>query len=80
MMLAGWFCFVQTDDGKVVAIYHSSYDTPEIVNFKKSIAASFQSNFKQTKEEEENDPQSTHMSHYRYSSNSPMFTIRHVKC
>ncbi len=64
-LLSGWFCFIQTDGGKVVAVYHSTDDKPDIVNFKKSVAASFQSNFKQTEEEEEDDPQSKHMSHYR---------------
>ena len=64
-LLAGWFCFIQTDDGKIVAVYHSDKDLPDIVNFKKSVAASFQTNSKQTEEEEEDDPQSKHVSHYR---------------
>ncbi len=63
-MFAGWFCFVQTDDGKVVTIYHSKDDLPDIVNFKKGVASAFQDNFKHTEEEEEDDPQSKHRSHY----------------
>lgn len=65
MALSEWFCFVQTEDGKVVAVHHPHSDKPDIVNFKKSIAAAFQSNFKQTENEEEEDPQSKHTSHYR---------------
>ncbi len=56
---------MQTDSGKVVAVYHSQDDLPDIVNFKKSVASAFQSNFMHTGEEEEDDPQSRHMSHYR---------------
>ena len=36
------------------------------INFKKSIAAAFQANFKGTSEEEETDPQSKHVSHYKW--------------
>ena len=67
-LLSGWFCFVQTEEGKVVAIYHSKEDHPSAVNLKKSIAAAFQANFKGTDTEEEVDPQSIHISHYRYIS------------
>ena len=65
-MVAGWFSFVQTEDGKVVAVTHGSDEQQDVINFKKSIAASFQANFKQTEQEEEVDPQSAHISHYRY--------------
>ena len=65
-LLSGWFCFVQTEEGKVVAIYHSKADHPSAVNLKKSIAAAFQANFKGTDTEEEVDLQSIHISHYRY--------------
>ena len=65
-LLSGWFCFVQTADGKVVAVQHASDDGESAVNLKKSIAASFQANFKGTEEEIESDPQSEHISHYRY--------------
>ena len=64
-LLVGWFCFVQTVEGKVVTVFHASTDDPQAVNLKKSITAAFQANFKGTEEEEEIDPQSTHISHYR---------------
>ena len=64
MLLANWFCFVQTEDGKVVAVHHSSTESQNIVDFKRAIAAAFQANFKGTTEEMESDPQSTHMAHY----------------
>ena len=63
--LAGWFCFVQTAEGKVSSVYHESTENSEAVNLKKSIVAAFQANFKGTEEEEEIDPQSKHISHYR---------------
>ena len=62
--LAGWFCFVQTAEGKVSSVYHESTENSEAVNLKKSIVAAFQANLKGT-EEEEIDPQSKHISHYR---------------
>ena len=64
MLLAGWFCFVQTEDGKVVTVQHSPRETEKTVDFKRAIAAAFQANFKGTSEAMESDPQSTHMSHY----------------
>ena len=66
-LLSGWFCFVQTADGKVVAVQHASDDGESAVNLKKSIAAAFQANFKGTEEEIESDPQSEHIAHYRYT-------------
>ena len=63
--LAGWFCFVQTSEGKVVSVFHGKNDDIEGINLKKSIAAAFQANFKGTSEEEETDPQSKHVSHYK---------------
>ena len=65
-LLSGWFCFVQTSDGKIVAVHHASNESSDALNFKKSIAAAFQANFKGTEQEEEDDPQSDHISHYRY--------------
>ena len=65
-LLSGWFCFVQTSDGKIVAVHHASNENNDAVDFKKSIAAAFQANFKGTEQEEEDDPQSDHISHYRY--------------
>ena len=63
--LAGWFCFVQTAEGKVVSVFHGKNDDTDGINFKKSIAAAFQANFKGTSKEEETDPQSKHVSHYK---------------
>ena len=57
---------MQTENGKIVAVYHSKEDQPSAVNFKKSIAAAFQANFRQTETEEEVDPQSIHTAHYRF--------------
>ena len=48
-----------------MAIYHSKEDHPSAVNFKKTIAAAFQANFRQSETEEEVDPQSIHKAHYR---------------
>ncbi len=62
----------------MVAVYHSRDDKPEIVNLKKSVAASFQSNFKQTEDEEEDDPQSKHVSHYRYTGSSPDNVVKTI--
>lgn len=63
--MSGWFCFVQTSDGKVVSVVHSQNEDNHIVNFKKGIAAAFQTNFRGTAEEIEIDSQSRHQSHYR---------------
>jgi len=57
---------VQTEDGKIVEVYHESSSHPAGVNIKKSIAAAFQANFKGTDEELEIDSQSVHHAHYRY--------------
>ena len=64
MLLASWFCFVQTEDGKVVAVQHPRTESQNTVDFKRAIAAAFQANFKGTTEEIESDPQSTHIAHY----------------
>ena len=63
--MADWFCFVQTEDGKVVAVHHSPRESQNTVDFKRAIAAAFQANFKGTNEETGSDPlQSTHVAHY----------------
>ena len=49
------FCFVQTEDGKIMEVYHESSSNPSRVNIKKSIAAAFQANFKGTDKELEAD-------------------------
>ena len=63
--MSGWFCFVQTDSGKIMAVHHAAEESDEAVDFKKSIAAAFQANFKGTGQEKEDDPQSEHTAHYR---------------
>ena len=65
-LLSQWFCFIQTDDGKVVAVEHASDEKQGAIDLKKSIAAAFQANFRGTEEEKESDPQSEHISHYKY--------------
>jgi hypothetical protein len=50
-----------------VAVHHANDESSDAVDFKKSIAAAFQANFKGTEREEEDDPQSDHVSHYRYN-------------
>ena len=46
-------------------MYHSPGDAEDVVNFKKAVAAAFQTNFQDTSEEEEVDPISKHISHYK---------------
>ena len=65
-LMSQWFCFVQTEDGKIVAVQHPSKENTEVVNFKKNIAAAFQANFKGTADEVEEDTMSLHHSHYRF--------------
>ena len=56
---------MQTSDGKVIAVQHRKDESSDAVDFKKSVAAAFQANFKGTEQEEEDDPQSDHIAHYR---------------
>jgi hypothetical protein len=62
--LRNWFCFVQSHNGKIPAVYHPQSEPDDVIGIKKSIAATFQANFEGTDEEEETDPQSHHRSHY----------------
>ena len=64
-LLSGWFCFIQQDDGKVVAVQHATNESDDAINLKKAIAAAFQANFKGTTDEDEIDTQSFHHAHYR---------------
>ena len=64
-LLNGQFCFVQTEDGKIVSVHHNPDERAQVVNFKKGIAAAFQANFKYTRVEVEEDTQSKHYSQYR---------------
>ena len=77
--LSGWFCFVQTEDGKIVAVQHNTNESDIAVNIKKSIAAAFQANFKGTEEEIESDLQSDHVAHYRYCWQYCILTIVTLK-
>ena len=59
------FFFIQTSDGKIVAVQHNLDEKISVANLKKGIAAAFQGNFKQTTEKVEEDTQSLHISQYR---------------
>ena len=63
-MMSGWFKFVQTEDGSVPAVIHQNAEDSDALNFKKSIVAAFQANFKGTKKKVEADLQSTHVAEY----------------
>ena len=64
-LLQNWFCFVQTLNGKIPAVYHPPSEPDHAISLKKAVAAAFQANFEGTDEEDEIDPQSHHKSHYR---------------
>ena len=64
-LVLGWFKFLQAEDGSIAAVYHSREEKSHIANFKKSIAAAFQANFKKTRTKVEADPQSLHVAKYR---------------
>eukprot|EP00731_Ephydatia_muelleri_P031258 Em0022g772a len=76
-LLNGPFCFVQTEDGKIVSVHHDPNERSQIVNFKKGIAAAFQANFKNTHVEVEEDTQSKHHSRYSYERIAPDHVIMH---
>lgn len=69
-LLQNWFCFVQTSSGKIPAVYHPTSEPDHAVSLKKAVAAAFQANFKGTDEEDEDDPQSRHKSHYMLVSDN----------
>ena len=62
--MSGWFKFVQTEDGSVPAVIHQNAEDSDALNFKKSIVAAFQANFKGTSRKVEADPQSIHVAEY----------------
>ena len=62
--MKGWFKFVQTADGSIPAVYHSKREEASTLNFKKTIVAAFQANFKGTSSKQEADPQSVHTAKY----------------
>ena len=63
-MMSGWLKFVQTEDGSVPAVFHQNEEDRDVLNFKKSIVAAFQANFKGTSRKIEADPQSIHVAKY----------------
>lgn len=65
-LLSEWFCFIQSNEGKILSVQYSPTEAREVVNIKKGIAAAFQANFKKTEVEVEQDIQSKHYSHYRF--------------
>ncbi|KAL5489161.1 hypothetical protein EMCRGX_G018221 [Ephydatia muelleri] len=76
-LLNGPFCFVQTEDGRIVSVHHNPEERAQVVNFKKGIAAAFQANFKYTRVEVEEDTQSKHYSQYSYERIAPDHVIMH---
>ena len=64
--LKGELCYVQTSDGKILAIHHEKTDKHDGVNIKRSIVSTFQANFNSSKQDvQETDQGSIHTSHYR---------------
>ena len=63
--LQGEFCYVQTSDGKIVSVHYGTAENHEAINIKRSIASTFQANFKRNKGDvKEADASSVHTSHY----------------
>ena len=52
----GQFCFVQTENGRIVEVHSEEGSHPEGLNLKKTIAAAFQAHF-HPEEDEEQDTQ-----------------------
>ena len=63
-IMAGWFKFVQMEDGSIPAVFHSKTQDSQAVNFKKTIASAFQENFEGTSSKVEADPQSLYTAKY----------------
>uniref|UniRef100_A0A1X7UPJ7 Vitellogenin domain-containing protein n=1 Tax=Amphimedon queenslandica TaxID=400682 RepID=A0A1X7UPJ7_AMPQE len=60
-----WFCFAQSSKtGKILGVFYPKKEKEWIVNIKKSIASTFQANYKGTTVATETDSQSKHKSHY----------------
>ena len=58
------FCFIRNAKGRILSVFYPRNEKIDIVNYKKSIASTFQVNLARTETEEETDAQSTHKSHY----------------
>ena len=63
--LKGEFCYIQTNDGKIVSVHFNHTENQQSLNIKKGIAAVFQANFDNAEEIIESDPGSSHVSHYK---------------
>ena len=50
----GHFCFIQTENGRVVEVHNEEGSHPEGLNLKKTIAAAFQANFNRKEISEQN--------------------------
>ena len=78
--LKGEFCYVQTENGKIVSIHYSPTEDEDAINVKRGITGAFQANFDNQKEVVESDPGSSHISHYEYVSNSYITEITMFCC
>lgn len=64
--LKGELCYVQTSDGRIVAIHHGMTGNHDGINIKRSIVSTFQANFNGSKQDvKETDQGSIHNSHYK---------------
>jgi len=63
--LKGEFCYLQTDNRKIVSVHCSPTDDHKGINIKRGIASSFQAKFGIKIKTEKSGPGSLHVSHYR---------------
>ena len=64
--LKGELCYIQTSDGRIVAIHHGMTGSHDGINIKRSIVSTFQANFNGSKQDvKETDQGSIHNSHYK---------------
>ena len=64
--LKGELCYIQTSDGRIVAIHHGMTGSHDGINIKRSIVSAFQANFNGSKQDvKETDQGSIHTSHYK---------------
>lgn len=87
----GKFCFIQTQLGKVVEVYHGHHDDPMGINLKRGIVAAFQASFsikeesenekeEEEIEEEEEDLYSKHTAHYKYIEQPILCNLLSLHC
>ena len=65
LLFAKEFCFVQTDDGRIVDVMYPSGENIQVANIKKSIASAFQASFKYEPTREEADAGGVHRATYK---------------